>query len=266
MAQSSSHVPPDLDLDFDRCQRQFEENGYLVFRNVVDPAALEEHTNALCREFDRLNESGPLFEGGGGMIMGHLNCFPGVASRFAYDTLDRVGLFDLVRKLFPGAQRAPNIGCNFNLPGSSSQNFHIDGYFDSAFPVVNVASVDTTLVNGAFNILERTHKRPYKYWQLVVEHPISARLPMNQGDVLIRTSVLWHRGTENRSSRARPMLAYSWEDGGNKLADPYSKNDGQIAFYPNRYATNLVGRLREHAYVAAPGVNAGLRFVQSLVA
>lgn len=252
-------------IDFDEAKRAFQSEGYVVFRNLVDREKLALHTQQLFDEFDRLNADGPLFSGGGGMIMGHLNCFPGEQSRFVYDTLEQYGIIDLVRSLWPQAVRMPNVGCNFNLPRSSAQNYHMDGYAATAFPIVNIASVDTDHVNGALDLLERTHTRDYKYWEIVFENPRSIRVPMRQGDVVIRSSMLWHRGMPNRSSRARPMLALTWEDGGSSLEDPYQKNGGKIAFYPNRYATNWFGRCREYAYVLAPGVNAAARFAASVM-
>jgi ectoine hydroxylase-related dioxygenase (phytanoyl-CoA dioxygenase family) len=252
-------------IDFEAAKRQFLENGYVVFRGVVDPDWLTQHNQQLFAEFDRLNDDGPLFAGGGGMVMGHLNCFPGEQVRFVYDTLVERGIIDLVRALWPRAVRLPNVGCNFNLPRSNPQNYHMDGYAADAFPILNIASVDTDRVNGALDVLERTHSAPFKYWQIVVDRPKSLRLPLKQGDVMIRSSMLWHRGMPNRSCRARPMLAFTWEDGGSSLDDPFKKNAGKIAFYPNRYGTNVAGKVREHAYVLAPGVNSIARFAASLV-
>lgn len=243
----------------------FEENGYVVFPEVVDRKRLTEHSSRLFEEYEKANRYGPLFDGGGGMIMGHLNCFPGEESRFVYDTLEERGIIDLVRQLWPDAVRKPNIGCNFNMPRSCPQNYHIDGYAATAFPIVNVASVDTEEVNGALDILEKTHAREYKYWEILVEKPRSIRVPLRQGDALIRSSMLWHRGMPNRSCRARPMLAFTWENGGSELDDPYTKADGKITFYTNRYDTNWVGRVREHAYVLAPGLNAAARVAVSLL-
>ena len=77
--------------------------------------------------------------------------------------------------------------------------------------------------------------------------------------------MLWHRGMPNRSSRARPMLAFTWEGGGSTMPDPFQKNGGKIAFYPNRYTADVAGKFQEYAYVLAPGVGAVARFAMSLL-
>ena len=85
-----------------------------------------------------------------------------------------------------------------------------------------------------------------------------------QGDVLIRTSALWHRGMPNLSASARPMLALTWENGGSELPDPFLAHDGKIMFFPNRYSTDLAGKLRERAFVAVPALGSSYRFARSL--
>jgi hypothetical protein len=60
------------------------------------------------------------------------------------------------------------------------------------------------------------------------------------------------------------MLAFTWEDGGSTLADPYRANEGRITFFPNRFPTNFKGRLRERMFVSAPGVSTALRAARSL--
>jgi hypothetical protein len=257
MASLTSVDPQDVEL-----HRAFRSDGYVILRGVVPKEALEVlHANILAA-FEQAKANGSLFNGGG-LISGHLNCFPGAESRFVFETLQARGVIELTRALMPQAVRLPNVGCNLNLPGSSEQNRHIDGYAATAFAILNIAAVDTTLANGAMEVLPRTHRRTYKYWELVMERPVPARPSLERGDVMIRTSALWHRGMPNPSSRPRPMLALTWEDGGSELADPYSIHAGKISFFPNRYKPTGLGRLRERAFVAVPGVNSAFRFVRS---
>src|ERR1700719_468071 len=125
----------------------FVREGYATLPDVVSKSRLATLTAELRAEYARARANGELFSGGG-TISGHLNCFPGAQSRFVYDELDRYGVFDLVRRLSPSATRMPNIGCNLNLPNSSPQNPHADGYAASPFVIVNVAPIDTDLKNG----------------------------------------------------------------------------------------------------------------------
>jgi hypothetical protein len=244
-------------------KKAFADDGYVAFAGVVDKQRLAALDGQILTEFERVKAAGELFAGGG-VVSGHLNCFPGSVSRFVYDTLKSEGILDVVRALSPGPLRAPNVGCNLNLPNSREQNEHIDGYASRPFLIINVAAVDTDLTNGAMEILPRTHLQNYKHWQILLHRPQRHRLCMRQGDVVIRTSTLWHRGMPNPSARPRPMLAFTWEDGGSPHPDPYEASGGRITFFPNRYSTGWSGRLRERAFVAAPRVSTLLRAAQSL--
>jgi Phytanoyl-CoA dioxygenase (PhyH) len=242
---------------------RFASEGYVTLPNVVSKSRLAALTEELRGEFHRVRRSGELFSGGG-TISGHLNCFPGAPSRFVYDELEQYGVFELVRKLSPAATAMPNIGCNFNLPNSSAQNPHADGYHASPFLIVNVAPVDTDLENGAMEVTPGTHLREYKYWQYALSGKPAIRMCVKAGDVIVRSSVLWHRGMPNRSNAVRPMLAFTWEGGGSDLADPYTAHGGKITFLTNRYAQNLSGRLRERAFASLPALGSGYLFMRSL--
>jgi hypothetical protein len=252
-------------LDVDGFKRALAEDGYIVFRDVVSREQLSRLGGKIAEEFDRAKASGELFSGGG-LFSGHLNCFPGEESRFAYDAIQKHGIIDLIKMIFPKAQRPPNVGCNLNLPKSVAQHYHADRNFVDNFMIANVAVVDTDLTNGAIDLVPGTHKKFYKYWRFAMERAdrLSMRVPMRQGDVLVRNSNVWHRGMPNHTSVPRPMLAFTWEDGGSHQSDPFAVGEGKIAFRTNWFRPNFAGRLRERTFVTAPVTYSAYRFVSSL--
>ena len=246
-------------------KQAFAEDGYVLFRDVVSRESLSNLHRLLAEAFQREKHSGALFSGGG-TISGHLNCSPGEAARFAYQALEAHGIVDLIKILFPKATRLPNVGCNFNLPHSVAQHYHADRNFLDYFLIANVAVVDTTVQNGAIDVIPGTHKEFYKYWRFAVKRTSrgSKRIEMKQGDVLVRTSNVWHRGMPNFSNAPRPMLAFTWEDGGTRQKDPFAVDGGRIVFRQNWYRPTRLGRLRERVFVAAPVTYHAYRFVTSL--
>lgn len=248
-------------------KEQFASSGYAVFRNVISAEYLAELHNELSREFDRASKTGELFSGGG-LVSGHLNCFPGAGARLAYETLQHRGIIDLVKELHPGKiVRMPNVGCNYNLPRSHTQHFHTDRPFAREFMIINVTVVDTNEQNGATDIVPGTHKQFYKYTRFVMNRcgSKSMRVLTKRGDVVIRSSNTWHRGMTNKTSVPRPMLAFTWEDGGSQLDDPFTAYDGKIRFLPNWFKPTPLGRLREQLFVKVPFTYSALRFARSLV-
>lgn len=252
--------------EIEKYTQAYAKDGFFVIRDVVSKQSLSNLHTALSAEFDRVSRSGELFDGGG-LMSGHLNCFPGSGARFAYDTLQERGIIDLLKALHPTVQRMPNVGLNFNLPGSHTQHFHIDRPFASEFMIANVAVVDTVIENGAIEVIAGTHKRFYRYTNFVLERRArdGIRVPLNCGDVLIRSSNVWHRGMTNLTKVPRPMLAMTWEDGGSSLADPFRAGDGAIRFLSNWFKPTRVGRMRERLFVKVPFTYSALRFARSLV-
>lgn len=253
-------------IDQQRARSEFAENGFCILRNVVSSEYLAQLHQALSNAFEESSRSGRLFNGGG-LLSGHLNCFPGAGARFVYETLQEKGVLDLARTLHPQVLRMPNVGCNFNLPGSHTQHWHLDRPYKRNFLIINVAVVDSTVENGATEVIPGTHKEFYKYTRFVRERvgKRGVRVPLNRGDVMIRDSNVWHRGTTNHTSVPRPMLAFTWEDGGSQSPDPFSWNDGEIRFIPNWFKLTPLGRLRERLFVKVPVTYTALRLARSLV-
>jgi hypothetical protein len=272
MPQTATATPLDAQQGFSRdaieeYRQTFGQQGYLVFKSVVPRERLEALRRSILAEHESARQSGKLFDGGGGLT-GHLNCFPGEGSRFAYEALRDRGITDLIRALAPEAVRDPHVQCNVNLPGSVVQHYHVDSDYTQGFLIANVATVDTDVANGAIELAPGTHRKFYKFWRFAIERPHrnGIRVPMSQGDVLVRTSNLWHRGMPNLTNTARPMLAFTWQDGGSQQADAFQRDGGSgIRFYPNWYRPNFLGRLRERTFLAAPITYSAYRFARSLI-
>jgi ectoine hydroxylase-related dioxygenase (phytanoyl-CoA dioxygenase family) len=262
-APATQHFTAD---ELARIKREYGETGYVVFKDVISKERLSRLRDRLTEEFERMRTSGALFAGGG-LLSGHLNCFPGEESRFVYDELVERGIIGLVKELYPKAERLPNVGMNYNLPGSIAQHYHADRPFTRDFIIVNIAVVDTEIANGAIDLLPGTNKKFYPFWKFIVERAnrLTTRVPMKQGDILIRSSNLWHRGMPNLTATPRPMMALTWEDGGSTEPDPFKIDAGKITFKPNWYRPDFLGRLRERTFIAAPVTYDAYRFVDSIL-
>lgn len=252
--------------DISEAAEALQRDGYVVFKHVVDPAALQGLADGLHREYTRALDAGELFHGGGS-LSGHLNCFPGSDARFVYEAIDRFGIVDLVRQLRPEVVDRVRATMNYNLPGSIVQHFHSDGLYTEAFYICNIAVVDTDLVNGAIDVIPGTHRRFYKFWRYALERKYreSVRVCAEQGDVIVRISTMWHRGMPNRSTVPRPMMSITFGEISAPDSDPFGGNGGAPYFFPNWYGTDRFSQLRERAFVRAPWLYSSMRFARSLV-
>jgi hypothetical protein len=247
-------------------RREFAQKGYVLFKNVVSRDKLSRLRDRIFEELDVAKRSNALFAGGG-QLSGHLNCFTGEESRFIYDEVEAYGIIDFVRLITPEAVRMPNVGGNINFPGCVAQHYHTDRPFLRHFMVVNTAIVDNTIENGATDVLPGTHQKFIPFWKFALgrEFRKTTRVVMQQGDVIVRDSNLWHRGMPNNGDTPRPMAALTWEDGGSMHDDPYSLYEGKITFLPNWFRPTTLGRIREKVFVTAPLSYSAYRFVDSLL-
>jgi hypothetical protein len=74
------------DIDADQFAQALDHDGFVVIPQVVSKDKLKAFADDLLAEFDRLVDEGLPFEGGG-LLSGHLNCFPGERARFIYDEI-----------------------------------------------------------------------------------------------------------------------------------------------------------------------------------
>jgi Phytanoyl-CoA dioxygenase (PhyH) len=245
---------------------RIHDDGYAVVPGVVSKEQLAEFGTRLNAEYRAAENSGDLFRGGGS-LSGHLNCFPGESSRFIYDAIVDSGVLEVARAVDPTSVARVRPTLNYNVPKSVAQFYHMDGLYTEPFLICNTAVVDTDLRNGAIDVLPGTHRRFYPYWRYVVErkHRLSTRLCLEQGDVLLRLSTLWHRGMPNTTSDARPMMSLTFGERGVPEGDPFVANHGKVEFYPNWYKTNRAGRIRERVFVTLPITDSAFRFARSLV-
>lgn len=267
-AAMSPHAPATTNHAFDvaKIKATFDEQGYVVLPGVISKSELQSVQARLAEEFAGWQRSSAAFHGGG-VLAGHLNCYPGTVARGVLAELKSSGVLELGQQLFPTNPRSIRMGCNFNLPGSVEQHYHMDGIYLESFLIINVCVVDTNLENGAIDLIPKTHKRFYKFWEFAARRVArdSTRVCMSRGDVLIRVSTLWHRGMPNRSQNARPMLALTLGEKQVDTADPFAFNEGKVEFQSNWFRPNLLGRLRERATIRVPLSYSAYRFARSLI-
>ena len=248
---------------FTAVQRDLANDGYAVLKGVVPREPLAElHLQLL----DAYQASAKF--AGGGSIMGHLNCFPGEAARLIYEALRDCGLVAAIIASRPGKPNDMFARVNWNLPGSCAQHWHMDGTFVRDFIICNVAIIDIDRINGPTEVIPGSHRQFCPYWRFVTERRtrLSAAVPLHQGDVLIRTSTLWHRGTPNRSGAVRSLMSLSFGEKEAGPEDPFETNGGGITFYPNWYDNaTRADILRERLEKTLPVTRSAGRLAKSLL-
>ena len=71
---------------------------------------------------------------------------------------------------------------------------------------------------------------------------------MDKGDILIRTSNLWHRGTKNSSKEPRLLFAFILKEKINKISNYDFLNNKELKIFNNIFKSNILGVIRENFY------------------
>jgi hypothetical protein len=212
----------------------------------------------------RLQMSTQDFKKLGGSIAGHLNY------SFCGEHIKLISELMLSR-VVPLAKQYLNtqfcrivIGGNVNLPGSTNQHWHADSDFDDNWLVINCLINDFTKDNGPTEFISMTHRMPMSYLDCLRKR-ISGKLKSQTlqggkaGDILIRDSNLWHRGTSNRTSLQRSMVSISIYRSNIDTISSFSDYPG---FSPNWFVSSNM-KVFERFYVYFPLLFSLLRIYRS---
>lgn len=183
-----------------------DADGYVVLRGLLPADASCRYGDAIMAEHARLTEAGWSFTGGG-HIEGHLNIIPGGLGIELVEAADKAGLAELISQLAGEPMHLVRMAGNLAMPGSHSQNFHPDTNLAEQTWVANIALIPTSPANGAMALIPGTQLlgENYAKFRAARLDRMAEQPTMEPGDILLRLSSVWHRGTHNPASCARPM-------------------------------------------------------------
>jgi len=258
---------------------ELETLGYTLLKSCIDVKYTENALKELLAEYESTR---PMPWTGGGKWFGHLNYVPSLA----HQIIREVAYNSRIKKVLDSAlgkdYKIVGLGGNANLPGSWYQPAHADGWLGTDFLVVNVPLGEVTEYNGSTEVWPRTHQEKLTVSQFNAVRRQSVRLNSSPGDVVIRYSNLWHRGTPNRNSDVRIMLSLLvsrfYEKlppltvGKDERADLESYglrvnaktgSEFKRGFAPNYFATSLKGNILELTWMFAPGIFTAMRYFKT---
>jgi hypothetical protein len=257
---------------------ELETSGYTLLEACIDVKYTENATQELLAEYE---SSRPMPWRGGGKWFGHINYIPSPSNRIFKEVASNPRVHKVLDNALGADYKIVGFGGNANLPGSRYQPAHADGWLGTDFLVVNIPLGKVTEENGSTEIWQRTHQEKLTISKFNSVPRSSIRLNSSPGDIVLRYSNLWHRGTPNRSSEVRMMLAILVSRAYDKLP-PFIVNEQEQAavatfglpsntvigpepkrgFTPNYFPTGLKGNALELTWMFAPKVFTAIRHLK----
>jgi ectoine hydroxylase-related dioxygenase (phytanoyl-CoA dioxygenase family) len=183
---------------------ELETLGYTSLEACIDAKYPEDTRKELLAEYE---SALPMPWRGGGKWFGHLSYVPSPASQIIREVASNARIKGVLDRALGKDYKIVGFGGNANLPGSKYQPAHMDGWLGTDFVVVNIPLGKTTEQNGSTEVWPRTHHEKMTVAQFNAKPRESVRLNASAGDIILRWSNLWHRGTPNKSPDVRIMLA-----------------------------------------------------------
>ncbi len=223
----------------------FEKNGFIILENFIQDkdfySVCENLKKDTLIEFEKLEKTG-------GSLMGNLNVSPGYYAKIIFEKINTKEFQKIIEKI--SNQEFSNFdiisGGNLNFQYKYNQHFHTDSKFNNSFLIVNVVIEDIYETNGPLEILPGTQKKNLPYWKIIFKK--SFKILAKKGDLIIRTSNLWHRGTKNLSKNPRLLLAYILKDKIHNKAKSDFDDKKKLMISNNIFKSNIKGKIKENFY------------------
>jgi len=255
---------------------ELETLGYTTLEACIDPKLTENTVQELIAEYESAR---PMPWRGGGQWFGHLSYVPSPTHPLVKEVACNSRIKGVLDQALGKDYKIVGFGGNANLPGSRYQPAHMDGWLGTDFLVVNIPLGKVTEENGSTEVWPRTHKEKLTVSQFNGVPRESVRLNASPGDIIIRYSNLWHRGTPNKSPGVRMMLAILVSPVYGKLppitltkeeqseisgfglsVNATTGSESKNGFGPSYFTSSLKGNILELIWMYAPAVFTAIRY------
>ena len=198
----------------DQNYSNFKDKGFIILRNFIK----DDDFDSICENLkkDILIEFYKLKKKVGGSLMGNLNVFPGSYAKIIFDKLNKKDFHNIIE----------------NITNKKFSDFDIISYE----------------TNGPLELVPGTHKENIPYWKFILKKKKYKILLANRGDILIRTSNLWHRGTKNESKEPRLLLVFILKDKTGDVSKFEFEGNNKPQIFNNFFKTSIKGTIKENLY------------------
>jgi ectoine hydroxylase-related dioxygenase (phytanoyl-CoA dioxygenase family) len=204
--------------DVDQFAQELNRDGICVIRGLFDRQLIEEWADAFEELFHKRQNSP------GGLAprdqARYYLTLPWVAPFANTDVFANPVILSVLNRVFYQEYKLVQFASDTPLQGSDYQEIHRD--FRPLFSdqivtplyalAVNFPLVEVTADNGPFQMARGTHLLPREEGLVKIaagEIPMES-FYMQPGDVMIRTPLALHRGSPNRTDKARPMVVMGY--------------------------------------------------------
>ena len=240
--------------------QQFNNKGYIIKRNFINSKEFYNFCDFLNKEIKNKYDNTDLSQFGGYKI-GNLYINIGNNANILWDLLIKKNLAEFVENVLgkPLNEFSLKLSGNLSLPNKGEQDFHIDG--GRKF-LLSIATEDIDEKNGPTEVVENCSNN-IPYWKFILKKKIKKKIILKKGDLIIRKSSCWHRGTKNNTQNPRFLIAFLLSENKPVKRIDFSKTK-EIYFDDNFFNQTKLGNIKESIYVNFKIIFKTYKFLRSI--
>jgi len=246
----------------------FDQNGYTVIENILSDKSSYSYFDKVKNEinedyhvnYDRIKKLG-------GYITGNLDLKPSMVILDIWSQLKKKNISEILEKLTTKSLANYDIkyAGNVSFPNKGDQFYHTDGPKKSKKILIGVPIQDldenngpTELIPGSHNIKISLHKF---YLEKILKKKV--KLILNKGDIFIRESYIWHKGTKNNSNSLRIVVLFILSEKNINFKNQQILE--KIKLSDNMFHSSFSGKIREFISVYLPIIYFFYKIILSII-
>ena len=228
----------------------FDNNEYVVLENYLRSDLFLKYSEKIQSEVNseytnNLNEIKKL----GGYLTGNLDLIPSEDIYLIWKELKKNNFKEIFKLLIDDNLEDYDITFrgNISIPNKGSQFFHTDGPIKSRKILIGIAISNVNEIDGPTVLIPGTHKKQVEFWKFYLTKFFQnkKKIILKKGDIFIRESHIWHKGSKNKSNKLRTQLLLVLTKKKNN-EKPIKQIFGKsIKFGPNMFGTSFKEKIKE---------------------
>ena len=242
-------------LNLDEKKLLFEKKGFIILENLL-------HTKTAYTNFDQVKKEVYHSYGSNydkikllsGFITGNLDLKPSKVILRVWEDLKEQGISEVIKKLTNKSLNDFDLkyAGNISLPKKGNQFYHTDGTKRPRKILIGVPIEDLNEIDGPTELIPGSHIHKISYWKFHLEKFFKKKikLVLKKGDIFIRESYIWHKGTKNNSTKLRIIILFILSE----KNENYSRQEilNNVEFGDNMFEVSLYGKIKEMISVYLP--------------
>ncbi len=247
----------------------FDTKGYVIIENYLNSDLFLKCTKKIHSEVNseysnNLSQIKKL----GGYLTGNLDLIPSEDMSTIWNEIKKNNFKEVFKKLLDEELENYKVTFrgNISLPNKGSQFYHTDGPIKSRKILIGIAISDVNKIDGPTVIIPGSHKKQIKFWKFYLTKFFKKKddIILKKGDIFIRESHIWHKGSKNKSNKLRTQLLFVLTKKDNNFKDEKKVFNKQVKFGENMFGTSFKEKMREFVSVYFSSIYFILRFIISI--